>query len=183
MTCRLRRLARSDLEIVMHWRMLPDVTRYMYTDPQLTMEDQARWFERISQSERDRIWIIEIDNPGKPVGVLSLSDIDTVNQRCCWAYYIGSDIARGRGLGKLLECNIYDYVFERLGLNRLWCEVLSSNERVVALHERFGSKVEGVLRQHIRKNGEFLDVVRMAILKTDWVALKPTRHYSVIDIE
>lgn len=183
MSCRLRRLAHADLERVMRWRMLPEVTRYMYSDPKLTMGDQIRWFQRISESERNRVWIIEVDDPGQPVGVLSLSEIDMVNRRCNWAYYIADELARGRGLGKLLECNVYDHVFGHLGMNRLCCEVLSWNDRVVSLHEKFGSKVEGVLRQHICKNGEFFDVVRMAILKSEWDVLKPSIRYAKIEIE
>jgi UDP-4-amino-4,6-dideoxy-N-acetyl-beta-L-altrosamine N-acetyltransferase len=183
MNCRLRKLAASDLETVMHWRMLPEVTRHMYTDPQLTMEDQLRWFERLSRSESDRVWIIESGTPSLSVGVLSLSDINRVHRRCSWAYYIGDEAARARGLAKPLECGIYDYVFGSMQMNRLWCEVFSANDRVVALHERFGSKVEGVLRQHIFKDGQFYDVVRMAILKSDWERLKPSIRYSPIEIE
>jgi UDP-4-amino-4,6-dideoxy-N-acetyl-beta-L-altrosamine N-acetyltransferase len=166
----------------MRWRMEPDVTRYMYTDPQLTIQDQQCWFDRISVSDRDRLWIIELDS-GRPVGLLTLSDIDQANRRCAWAYYLGDPDTRGRGLAKTLECNIYDYVFDRLGFHRLWCEVLSSNARVVALHERFGSRVEGVLRQHILKNGVYLDVVRLAILRPEWLATRTALNYSVIDIE
>lgn len=183
MPCRLRRLATDDLERVRQWRMLPDITRHMYSDPVITMEDQMRWFERISASDRDRVWIIELLDPAVPVGVLSLSEIDRVHRRCAWAYYLAEPAARGVGLAKPLECSIYDFVFDRLNMNRLWCEVLAVNDRVVKLHERFGSKVEGVLRQHILKGTEVHDVVRMAILKDEWSALRSTFAYAPIEIE
>ena len=70
-----------------------------------------------------------------------------------------------------------------MGLNRLWCEVFSSNDRVVSLHERFGSKVEGVLRQHIWKDGESYDVVRMAVLADDWPAIREAHTYTQIEVE
>jgi UDP-4-amino-4,6-dideoxy-N-acetyl-beta-L-altrosamine N-acetyltransferase len=183
MVCRLRKVLTDDLEMVMRWRMLPEVTQYMYSDPQLTLVDQTRWLERINSTGKDSAWIIELDQPRTPVGLLSLSEMDTVHQRCAWAYYIADPAARGKGLAKPLECNVYDYVFERLGFNRLWCEVFSSNDRVVALHERFGSKVEGMLRQHIFKNGQFHDVVRMAVLKDEWLNKRKEIKYSTIEIE
>lgn len=183
MICRLRRLAAHDLERVMRWRMTPEITRYMYSEPQLTMADQVRWFERICASERDRVWIIEVEEPAMPVGVLSLSEINPIHRRCAWAYYVAEPVARGVGLAKPLECNVYDYVFDRLGMNRLWCEVLAFNDRVVKLHERFGSKVEGVLRQHVIKGDEAHDVVRMAMLKDEWHALRPSFSYTPIEIE
>jgi UDP-4-amino-4,6-dideoxy-N-acetyl-beta-L-altrosamine N-acetyltransferase len=183
MSCRLRLMRESDLELVMQWRMRPEVTRYMYTDPQLTLDDQRRWFERVSRSERDRVWIIELLEGQRPVGVLSLSEIDRVNSRCSWAYYLGDTEVRGAGLAKSLELNVYAYVFDTLGLNKLCCEVFSFNDRVVALHEKFGSKVEGVMRQHICKNGEYFDVVRMGMLRSDWLAARERWRYTPLEIE
>ena len=167
----------------MHWRMLPEITRCMYTDPRLTLEDQRRWFERVSRSPRDRVWIIELIDGDKPVGLLSLSEIDTVNRRCSWAYYIGDATVRGAGLAKSLELNVYAYVFETLGLEKLCCEVLAFNDRVVALHEKFGSKVEGTLRRHVWKNGEAFDVVRMGILRSEWLATREQWRYAPVEIE
>lgn len=183
MTCRLRNLCEDDLERVRQWRMAPEVTRHMYTDPEITPEQQQAWFERISRSSRDRVWVIDTVPDHQPVGVLSLSDIDVDHRRCSWAYYLGSEAARGRGLAKVLELNIYRYVFEVLALNSLWCEVLAENNRVVKLHERFGSKVEGILRQHVRKNGTTHDVVRMAVLASDWPQIRDAFTFTTIEIE
>lgn len=183
MTCRLRAMAERDLEQVRNWRMQPDVARYMYTAPQISQQQQRMWFDRISRSDRDHVWIVELTDGNVPVGVLSLSDIDRDHSRCAWAYYLGSDLARGKSIGKLLECNVYDHVFLTMGLGRLWCEVLAFNDRVVKLHELFGSKVEGVLRQHVLKNGEPHDVVRMAILRAEWLERRDKLAYSPIEIE
>ena len=186
MSYRLRLVRESDLETVMRWRMLPEVTRYMYTDPVLTLDLQRAWFDRISVSERDIVWIIETvadDGTAQGIGVLSLSEIDRVNQRCAWAYYLGETSARGMGLAKSLELSICAYVFDTLGLNKLWCEVFAFNDRVVALHEKFGSKVEGVARQHVFKNGEFHDVVRMGILKSEWAEQRGKWNWTPVEIE
>jgi UDP-4-amino-4,6-dideoxy-N-acetyl-beta-L-altrosamine N-acetyltransferase len=180
-TC-LREIAKTDLELVRHWRMLPEITSYMYTDPNLTLDDQISWFDRISVSKRDIVWIIEIDD-NLPVGVLSLSEIDFINKKCAWAYYIAETAARGKGLAKPLECNIADFVFDVLNLHKLWCEVISTNDRVVALHEKFGSQVEGVLKQHVRKGEQIFDVVRMGLLREDWLVFRKSLKYQDIAIE
>lgn len=183
MSCRLRKLAEGDLEQVRLWRMQPDIARYMYTEPVITPEQQRNWFEKARRSRSDVYWIIELIDGATPVGLISLNDIDSGHRRCSWAYYVASDAARGLGLGRLIEPNIYDHVFKTMGFHRLWCEVLSFNKGVVKLHERFGSRVEGVLREHIIKNGECHDVVRMGILQRDWEALRTTMTYSPIEIE
>jgi UDP-4-amino-4,6-dideoxy-N-acetyl-beta-L-altrosamine N-acetyltransferase len=186
MTYRLRLVRDTDLETVMRWRMLPEVTRYMYTDPVLTLQQQRAWFERISVSDRDIVWIIETvadDGAAQGIGVLSLSEIDRINRRCAWAYYLGELSARGMGLAKSLELSVCAHVFDTLGLNKLWCEVFASNDRVVALHEKFGSKVEGVARQHIFKNAEWHDVVRMGILKSEWEEQRGKWNWTPVEIE
>ena len=48
---RFRKVREEDLKIIMHWRMSPDITKYMCSDPVLTIEGQKRWFEKISADE------------------------------------------------------------------------------------------------------------------------------------
>jgi UDP-4-amino-4,6-dideoxy-N-acetyl-beta-L-altrosamine N-acetyltransferase len=178
---RLRNIDKIDLQTIMTWRMSPDVTKYMYTDPKLTMEDQQKWFRNIQISSNSRYWIIQLGD-GVDVGLLSLNQIDPYNKHCSWAYYIADTRARGHGLGRILECNIYDYVFDKLELNKLWCEVLHFNQSVVEIHKKFGSEVEGILKQHIYKDGIYYDVVRMAITRDRWQSIKGEFDYLTLAI-
>lgn len=178
---RLRKIKESDLENIIKWRMMPEVTKYMYTDPILDLEKQILWFNEIQNSKKDIYWIIEIDNTA--IGVISINDIDQINKRCKWGYYIGDMSFRGRGVARLLECNVYDYVFNNLKLNKLCGEVLEFNDRVVRIHEKFGSEVEGILRDHIYKNNKFYNVVIMGITAEKWKEIKGDYIYEKIDIE
>lgn len=177
----LRQIKEADLTMIMKWRMLPEITKQMFTEPKLTMADQKEWYKKIRQDNTSKYWIIQVDQID--IGVIYLADIDIKNKRCCWAYYIADSSFRGRGLGRALECNTYQYVFENLKLNKLWCEVFSANEKVIAIHQRFGSENEGVLKQHIYKNKQFFDVVRMAITKDRWHKIKSQMEYEKISIE
>ncbi|MBY0600235.1 UDP-4-amino-4,6-dideoxy-N-acetyl-beta-L-altrosamine N-acetyltransferase [Bacillus bingmayongensis] len=177
----LRKIEEKDLEMIMNWRTLPEITKYMYTDPILTLEDQIKWYKKIMASDAEKYWIIRLED-GTDVGVLSLNNIDIKNKHCSWGYYIADLTARGKGLGRILECNIYDYVFFKMNLNKLWGEVFEFNEKVIKIHERFGSRIEGKLREHIHKNGEFYDVVRVAITKKEWKKIKSTYEYDLLNI-
>lgn len=178
---KLRNIKDNDLEMIMNWRMKPEVTKYMYTDPKLTIEDQKKWFKKISEDKHKKYWIINFENTD--IGLISIDNIDYINKNASWAYYIADTSFRGRGLARKLEYNIYNYAFEELNLNKLWCEVLSFNEIVVKIHEKYGSKIEGILREHIFKNNEFHDVVRMSILKKEWDAMKQNIQYEIAEIE
>lgn len=161
-----RKVKESDLEVILNWRTMPEVSRYMYTDFEPSMVRQRNWFEAICRDDSRKDWVIRVD--GENVGLVWLVRINDVNKRCEWAYYLGSPNVRGKGIGRNVELNILEYVFETLKLNKLCCEVFVSNEKVIAIHEKYGSRTEGTRREHIFKNGEFHDIVEMGILKNDW---------------
>ncbi|PTV93027.1 hypothetical protein C8C76_1568 [Halanaerobium saccharolyticum] len=179
MKIKLRKIKEDDLEMIMNWRMDPNITKYMYTDPDITLEEQKKWFKKVSNDDTCLYWVINAD--GEDIGLINLYEIDNKNQRCGWAYYIANLDYRGKGLAKSLELNLYKFVFETLKLNKLWCEVFSFNNKVVRLHKIYGSEVEGVLKEHIYKNGEFHDIVKMSILKEKWPEI--TKKYNFNDIK
>lgn len=178
---KLRKINKSDLEMIMNWRMLPEVTKYMYSDPVLTIEKQEQWYNKCENDNSIKQWIITFDN--NDIGYLSISNIDYDSRKCDWAYYIADTSFRGKGIAKTLECNIYDYVFFDLGLNKLCCEVFMFNESVIKLHEKFGSEVEGVRKEHIIKGGVHHDVAVMGILRSKWNEIKDNYQYDIITIE
>ena len=47
MSVTLRKVTEGDLEQIMRWRMDPEITRYMNTDPKLTLEGQKKWFAKV----------------------------------------------------------------------------------------------------------------------------------------
>lgn len=177
-----KRIAENSLEKILIWRTDPEVSKYMYTDPQLTMDDQKRWYkEKVINGGDCKYWLVNVDNMN--IGVVSLYNIDHVNKRCYWAYYIGESGFMGKGIGKLIELNIMKYVFDNMNINKLCCEVFTSNDKVIKIHEKYGSKVEGVLRKHIFKNGEFHDIVTMGVLNDEWKVIKDNINFDLAIIE
>ena len=170
----------SDLETLMQWRMLPEVTNYMFTDPQLTLKMQKKWLDSINSDPTCKHWIIELEDT--KIGAVYLTNIDFQNSRCSWGYYIADPSIRGRGYGKQLEYNIFDFVFDELGLNKLISEVLAFNQRVIKIKETCGSQIEGILRQHIKKDQNYHDVVVMGILRDEWLERRSEIDYDRIQI-
>lgn len=167
----LRLVAREDSARLLTWRNSPEVAAYMYTDHAISQAEHDRWFEGVLAAADRRYWIIEAD--GEPVGLANLVRIDRTAQRCEWAYYLGEASTRGKGLGSRIEYVVLRYVFETLGLNKLWCEVLVENEAVWKLHQSFGFQREALFREHVFKDVRFQDVVGLGMLAADWRAAKP----------
>ena len=166
----LRPLTAEHLELVRTWRNSPAVAQYMYTADPISAEQQQAWFGRISQDASVQYWLIYYQ--GRPVGVANLYAISRANRSCYWAFYLGDQDLRGSGIGAKVELAVLGYVFEELKLNKLSCEVFVTNEKVVAMHEKFGFRREAYFRQHIYKNGQYLDVVGLALLAREWQQLR-----------
>ena len=170
MAVTLRPLRAEDGDTVLAWRNSEAVAPYMYSEHVITPAEHAGWLARALEADDRRFWVIELDEAG--VDLANLVRIDRDNSKCEWAYYLADPATRGRGVGAVVEYLVLSFVFERLGLNRLWCEVFLDNEAVWKTHEGFGFRREALLRHHVRKGGLFRDVVGLGMLKADWPASK-----------
>lgn len=174
-------LRKEHLEKVRLWRNLEEVSKYMYSSPNISEAEQKEWFDQIND-ETDLYWVINFQ--GRDLGLASINNIDRKNLRATWAFYLGDTTVRGIGLGSKVEYKVLSYAFSVLNLNKLCCEVLTANPRVVVMHEKFGFRREGLLRQHILKEKSFLDVVILAITKEEWERVREyhkKRIYGEVD--
>lgn len=162
----MRDVIEEDRERLLAWRNSPEVATYMYSDHPIGRDEHDRWFDSIPGRRDRRYWIIEVND--EPVGLVNLADIDATHRRCAWAYYLASPNVRGLGVGSYVEYWAIEHVFNQLGFNKLWCEVLLSNEAVWKLHELYGFQREALFRDHVIKGGRPADVVGLGLLARDW---------------
>jgi len=159
---RLRPMQEDDQARVLAWRKDPTIADLMYTrleNP--TLEHQLAWFRRVSASAQHEYWIIE--KRGSPIGVANLAALAPEHGRTDWAFYLGEPAARGSGAGAKVEYAVIHYVFFHRRLRKLCCQVLSNNLEVARMHQKFGFVEEGVLRRHMHRGGEWLDVHLLAL--------------------
>ena len=141
-------------------RNLPDIRGNMYDCSVISAPNHLNWCAKVAESETDHIHILM--QADTIVGQLGFRDISWANSRCDWAFYL-SDSLRGRGIGKALEVVALKHVFEDLRLNKLNCEVIDFNQAVVAMHKSFGFEVEGVRKEHVRRESTFHDAILLGM--------------------
>lgn len=177
----MRNIREEDLALIMQWRMSTDVTRYMNTNPKLTLEGQKKWLASISEREDVQYWLIEQD--GVPVGVINLADIDYEKKSTSWGYYIGEKRYRSLQLAISLEMSLYDYVFDVLELEELHNEVFSLNAGVVKLHLACGSHIVCEVEDEVEKEGVKYDITHISIDKKRWNEIRLNKKYEHIDFD
>ncbi len=174
---KLVQVEEKDIETIRQWRNSTEVSSYMYNDSKITKEDQAKWFNKISNDLSSQYWIITYKN--KKLGLASLTNIDKTLSSCYWAFYLGDTSVRGAGIGAKVEYSVLKYVFENLKLHKLRCEVFIFNDKVIKMHEKFGFRREAYYREHCYKNGSHIDVVGLAMLNSEWNTVKEKIHAKV----
>jgi len=99
-------------------------------------------------------------------GILELRAIDMEHQQAEISFWIRSS-QWGKGfMTEVLQVAI-SFGFEQLGLNRLYAYHMTRNPASGRVLEKNGFVQEGVLRQRVRKWGDYEDVAIWAILKRD----------------
>jgi len=170
---RFVKLREKHLEQVLEWRTKEDVTKFMNTDIEKDMDKQREWFRRISNSESDAYWIIEIK--GKSVGVISLNNIDHLNKRTSWGFYIGEE--KYRLYGGIIPPYFYNYIFLKYNFHKITAEVMEGNDNVLKLNLFHGYRQVGMYKDHILKNGSYRDLNLLELLKEDWLQLNKYQKY------
>ena len=158
----------NDLDLMRSWRNHPNIASKMYTRHKITAKEHRAWWAHVSEREDQRYFMYW--QAGKPLGVVSFSQIDQLNGNCSWAFYACPDAPKGTG--SRMELLALEHVFSILRLHKLSCEVLAFNKPVLSLHKKFGFNVEGIFRDHHKVDGDYVDVVRLGLLGHEWKALR-----------
>jgi len=133
---------------------------------------EERWIAGLyPEGQRTRIdFAIEEKETGAFVGLISVKELDALHQRAAFGILLGREFW-GKGYAKDAMVLFFRYLFEEINIHRIYLQVLMSNERAIALYERFGFKREGVLRQHHFQGGRLQDVLLMGLLREEFEAL------------
>lgn len=158
------KLREEHLQMVLSWRTKEDVTRYMVTDIEYNLNNQKKWFNKVTSNPNEKYWIIQYNK--NPIGLISLNEIDYKNKHTRWGYYIGE--GEYRIYGGIIPHYLYNYVFGTLGLMKINAEVLEGNDNVIKLNLLHGYREVGVLKKHIFKNDKFYDLYLLELTKEDW---------------
>jgi len=145
----------------------PEVTRLTGTHATFT-DEQIRDYYATRNAQTDRLDLaIEDRATGSLVGEAVLNDWDRANRSCgCRIALFTGD--RDRGLGTEATQLIVGYGFAQLGLHRISLEVYAFNPRARRLYEKASFVAEGVLRDALYWDGEWVDAVVMSALAPEW---------------
>ena len=153
------------IELILGWRRMPHVAKNMLSDIENSIEKQRQWFEGIKKDKSSIYRVISYEN--KHIGLAYITNIDFKNNRCKLGYYIAEK--EHSGLGGLFLSPVYNYIFYKLGLNKIYGEVLDGNDIIISIHNYHGWRQVGTYKKHIIKKNKYFDIHLFELLKERWI--------------
>lgn len=177
-----RTFEESDIDSFYRWMNDDELTKMTVgLSRKMSREEITSWVRnKIPHNPYEVFWAIcTNDDEQRLIGYVSLSKIHYINS--C-AQFGGILIGDPKYQGGVAWIQIYqfvlEYVFERLGLNRLGGRAITEHPQTITMMESLFFDKEGVERQSVFKNGRYYDVQTHALLKGDYFMHKNAGEYE-----
>ena len=160
----LRPITDADTADIVRWRNDPEVWKYFLFREPFTPELHRAWLRDKVETGRVIQYIIVERESGQSVGSVYFRDVDEKNESAEYGIFIGEARARSRGLGTETARLFTAFGLNVLRLHRISLKVLGDNAIARRSYEKAGFRTEGVFRDYVKVNGQYADVVFMALL-------------------
>lgn len=133
-----------------------------------TRRDLTEWIEKRRQRTDEVVWVIADLETDECLGHAGLYRLDHRIGSAELAILLGAKCRWGQGIGRKVIQTLISFGFRMLNLNRIELSVLEENQRARRLYQHVGFREEGLLRQAQFKEGRYINVVVMALLREEY---------------
>jgi RimJ/RimL family protein N-acetyltransferase len=167
----LRELTLEDVEDRYQWCLDKELTKHLNMPeeyPPFSREETQNWIKMCINKKNGYEQKAILTEEGKHIGWVDLKNIDKLNKHAELGIAIGDKNYWGKGFGLAAMREMLIWGFNELDLNKIWLRVEVDNVKAIKSYKRAGYVEEGILRQDRLRNGEFVDRLRMSILKQEF---------------
>ena len=168
---RLRHVEREDLPRFVAWLNDPEVRHGLAMYLPLSQVEEEQWFENVLKRERDeQPLVIEVEGQDgwTMIGNSGFFNIDWRNRSAELGIVIGDKAYWNKGYGTEAMRLLLHHGFTTLNLHRICLRVYEENMRAIRAYEKAGFVHEGRMRQAEFRDGKYLDVLLMSVLRPEW---------------
>lgn len=144
------------------WLNDPEVAWNVFGAPvQRTFEEEREWIEAFLADPHSRLWLIYRLDEARPIGLVSLTEIDVDPGTATFRTLIGEARDRGRGFGRESSELVLRHAAEDLGLREIRLDVYGYNAAGLHLYEGLGFREVSRHAMKLERDGRRWDVIRM----------------------
>lgn len=101
----------------------------------------------------------------QPIGNVRLFNIHKLHRRAELSMLFYDKAQWGNGFATEAISNVIKYAFDVLKLQRIYADYYAINKASASVFRKLNFQVEGVFKEHFLYNNEFIDSIRIALLK------------------
>jgi RimJ/RimL family protein N-acetyltransferase len=171
-TVHLTAMSKDDLPIITGWYEDAGFGRLFDATPAAprSPEQWAKWLDEQHASQKDYLFAIRCNDDNLLIGYVNLDGILWSHRNCWLAIGLGDRANWGKGYGREAMELALKFAFDELNLHRVQLTVFSYNTRAIALYQKLGFTREGVFREHLRREGQYFDMILFGLLRREWLA-------------
>ena len=165
----LRESTFDDCKYFAEWEQLPSVTEFFTMDEGRTYEEIVTEFVRYGLDPTKKLITITVKPEDVPIGKILVSRINTHEDSMdITRIYIGDETLRNKGYGEEALRLVLEYAFINLHMERVTIDHFAKNKVAAYLYSKIGFQNEGVMRHAGKKNGKYVDLHLMSMLRAEY---------------
>ena len=145
---------------------------YVHSAFPANLQNEKDWISGLYSDMRAPIRVylgVEWAQTRDLIGLVSFKDIDWINRHARFGIMLAKE-ARGKGIALEAARRFFRYAFEDLGLHRIILRREVVNEGPAKLNARLGCYSEGVMKDHVYRDGKYWDMACEAVTRDTFYA-------------
>jgi RimJ/RimL family protein N-acetyltransferase len=155
----------ADFPHLFCWANDVDAVRFDTAYRPIDFVQHTQWCEAIGRESSLVVFAMRRLSDPTIIGYVKLSNINPVHRCADFAIRVGAETNRGRGYGTEATALALSFCWNHLNLGRVQLIVFGHNARAMRVYAAAGFEHEGRMRRAAFVNGEWIDLVVMAVLR------------------
>lgn len=169
----LRKLEEKDAVFMLEWMHDKEINRFFRFDANVMTLEKVLDFIKESQVQDCNYHFAVTDDEDVYLGTVSLKDVDVISKHAEFAISMRK-CAQGTEAASYATCQILEFAFKTLNLERVFLNVLTDNKRAIRFYEKNGFKCEGEWYKHLFIRREWKNLKWYRMMKEDFYAKTTT---------
>lgn len=164
---RLRELQLSDIDYMYEWMSDSEVMGSLVIGRTLNSKEKIEEFIRNSWNDKINIHFAIVTDQNEYVGTVSLKNINYIDRNAEYAIAIRREFW-GKEFSRIATDEVLKFGFCKLNMHKIHLNVISNNIRANKFYCKYGFEHEGVLREHLFLDGDYVDLNLYRYLRQDY---------------
>lgn len=160
----IRPITEQDTDLIIEWRNSEAVRPYFIYQKPFTREGHLNWLKTMIETGCGYQFIVCRIEDDEPIGCTYLRDYDREHNKIEYGVFLGSENIKGQGIGTEILGLTLQFAFDTLKVHKVFARAFADNQASIRSFLKGGFTKEAYLKDEVRVNGEYRDIVLLGII-------------------